>query len=219
MRRALLSWSGGKDSSMSLLETRKSGEFEVVALLTTVTREFDRISMHGVRRELLEAQGKMLGLPVEKVWVSKGAGNKEYESQMMACLERYKGSGVDHVIFGDIFLEDIRKYREDRLKEMDMHGDFPLWGRNTADLARLFVDSGFRAIICTVDPRKLDRKYCGIEFSEFVSKVPDGVDPCGENGEFHTFVYDGPIFESRIDARVGEAVLRDGFYFADIVPA
>jgi uncharacterized protein (TIGR00290 family) len=201
---------------MALFETKKNHAFEIVALLTTVTKEFDRISMHGVRRVLLEKQGELIGLPVEKVWISKGANNNEYELQMKDCLEKYKRLGVDNVIFGDLFLQDIRRYREERLSEIGMHGVFPLWGRNTAELAKLFVSSGFRAIMCTVDPRAMDRSHCGSEFADFLSNVPPGVDPCGENGEFHTFVYDGPIFKERIDVRVGETVLRDGFYFTDI---
>jgi len=217
MPRALLSWSGGKDSAMALFETRASNSFHVVALLTTVTRDFDRISMHGVRRVLLEKQAELLGLPVEKIWITKGAANQEYDSQMRRSLQKYKRSGVENVIFGDLFLQDIRRYREERLSEVGMRGVFPLWGRDTTKLARLIVDSGFRAIICTVDPKAMDKSYCGIEFdSDFVSRIPPGVDPCGENGEFHTFVYDGPTFKERIDIKVGDVVLRDGFYFADI---
>ena len=202
---------------MALFETRASNSFDVVALLTTVTRDFDRISMHGVRRVLLEKQAELLGLPVEKIWITKGAANQEYDSQMRRSLQKYKRSGVENVIFGDLFLQDIRRYREERLSEVGMRGVFPLWGRDTTKLARLIVDSGFRAIICTVDPKAMDKSYCGIEFdSDFVSRIPPGVDPCGENGEFHTFVYDGPTFKERIDIKVGDVVLRDGFYFADI---
>jgi uncharacterized protein (TIGR00290 family) len=219
MSRALLSWSGGKDSSLALFETRRSGTFDVTALLTTVTRDFDRISMHGVRRALLERQAELVGLPSEVVWISKGASNEEYDAQMRACLERHKRSGVEHVIFGDLFLRDIRKYREERLSELGMRAVFPLWGRDTAELARFFLDSGFKAIVCTVDPKALGKSFCGVEFdSHFLSRLPPGTDPCGENGEFHTFVYDGPIFSRKIDVRVGEVVMRDGFYFADISP-
>jgi uncharacterized protein (TIGR00290 family) len=176
--------------------------------------------MHGVRRALLEKQAELLGLPVEKVWITKGAANQEYDSQMKRSLEKYKRSGVENVIFGDLFLQDIRRYREERLSEVGMRGVFPLWGRDTAKLARLIVDSGFRAVICTVDPMTMDKSYCGVEFdSDFISRVPPGVDPCGENGEFHTFVYDGPIFRERINIKVGDVVRRDGFYFADISPA
>lgn len=204
---------------MALFEMRRSRSFDVIALLTTVTQEFDRISMHGVREALLEKQAELIGLPVEKVWITKSSDNKEYDSQMRRSLEKYKRSGVKHVIFGDLFLQDIRRYREERLSEVGMLAVFPLWGRDTAKLAKLFIDSGFRAIVCTVDPKALDNSYCGVEFDELLSKLPDGVDPCGENGEFHTFVYDGPIFRERIGVKVGDVVLRDGFYFADIIPS
>jgi uncharacterized protein (TIGR00290 family) len=219
MPQALLSWSGGKDSALSLFEAKRTGTFDLVALLTTVTRDFDRVSMHGVRRTLLEKQAEMVGLPVEKVWITKGVGNAEYEAQMRGCLEKYRANGVGEVIFGDLFLEDIRQYRERQLSKIGMKGIFPLWGRDTARLARTFIDSGFKAVVCTVDPKVLDRKFCGAEFADLLEELPPGVDPCGENGEFHTFVYDGPIFRKRIEVRVGEVVLREGFYFADVLPA
>lgn len=220
MEEALLSWSGGKDSAMALFETRAKRRLGISALLTTFTRDFDRVSMHGVRRSLLEKQSEMVGLPLEKVWITKGASNREYDSQMRKTLGVYARKGVRKVIFGDLFLEDIRRYREERLAEVGMRGVFPLWGRETGRLAKFFVDKGFRAIVCCVDPRALTRRFCGAEFDEeFISKLPAKVDPCGENGEFHTFVYDGPVFKKRIGVRAGRVVLRDGFYFADIVPA
>lgn len=217
--RALLSWSGGKDSSLALYELSKSKDFEVVALLTTLTRDFDRVSMHGVRRDLLLRQAKLLGLPLEEVWITKGAPNSEYESQMSRALLRHKSRGVRYVVFGDLFLEDIRRYREDRLSTMNMTGIFPLWGKDTSMLASLFIEEGFKAIVCTVDPKTLDPSFCGREFDRsFLSDLPRGVDPCGENGEFHTFVYAGPIFGEEIRVKKGEVVLRDGFYFADMLP-
>ncbi|MDV3277919.1 MAG: diphthine--ammonia ligase [Nitrososphaerales archaeon] len=219
MREALLCWSGGKDSAMAFHEITKQGLFHVPSLLTTFTRDFDRVSMHGVRRELLEQQAEMLGLPVEKVWINRGADNKEYDARMRFALEKHKAAGVEHVIFGDLFLQDIRRYREERLSELGMHCVFPLWGRETSALARSFIDSGFKAIVCCVDPKALGRDFCGAEFdSQFLSRLPSKVDPCGENGEFHTFVYDGPLFKDGIGVSVGEVVERDGFYFADIVP-
>lgn len=218
--RALLSWSGGKDSSLALYEVSRSGSFEIVSLLTTLTREFDRVSMHGVRRSLLEEQARCLQLPIEEVWIQKGAPNAEYESQMAKALSRHYSKGVRHVVFGDIFLEDIRKYREDMLAIMNMTGVFPLWKKDTKGVASFFIERGFRAIICTVDPKALDPSFCGREFDRsFLSDLPPQVDPCGENGEFHTFVYAGPIFEKEIGVRKGDVVCRDGFYFADIVPA
>ena len=217
--RVILSWSGGKDSSLTLYQIRKSDQFEVTALLTTLTRDFDRVSMHGVRRPLLVKQAECLRLPLEEVWIQKGAHNEEYEAQMAAALSKYHALGVRSVAFGDLYLEDIRKYREDRLAAINMRGVFPLWHSDTKDLARFFVDSGFRAIVCTVDPRALDPSFCGREFDRsFLSDLPTTVDPCGENGEFHTFVYAGPIFEKEIEIRRGAMVERDGFYFADIVP-
>jgi uncharacterized protein (TIGR00290 family) len=218
-RKALLSWSGGKDSSLALFEVRKSTEFQLVSLLTTLTRDFDRISMHGVRKSLLDIQAARIGLPVEEVWIRKGAPNTEYESLMSKALSKHYSDGVRHVVFGDLFLEDIRKYREDRLSRIDMTGVFPLWKKDTAELASYFIKEGFRAILCTVDPKALDPSFCGRDFDEsFLSDLSTGVDPCGENGEFHTFVYGGPMFEKEIPVRKGDVVLRDGFYFADIIP-
>jgi len=196
----------------------KSG-YEVKALLTTVTADFDRISMHGVRRTLLHAQASSLGLPLEEVWIHNGASNEAYEAQMRAALSRYRADGVEEVAFGDLFLRDIRDYREDRLGQMAMRGLFPLWGRDTRALSREFIELGFRAVVCCVDPRRLGKEFCGMEFDRpFLESLPSGVDPCGENGEFHTFVYAGPIFENEIEITKGEVVLRDGFYFADLLP-
>ena len=215
----LLSWSGGKDSALALQELVRARQYTVRALLTTVTEEFDRISMHGVRRSLLSAQASSLGLPVEEVWIPKNSSNEIYETRMREVLTRYKDRGVERVAFGDIFLQDIRSYREERLAQIGMRGVFPLWERNTSRLAREFVDSGFRAVVCCVDPRRLPGEFCGREYDlAFLESIPASVDPCGENGEFHTFVYAGPIFSNEIPILKGEVVLRDGFYFADVVP-
>ena len=213
----LLSWSGGKDSALSLREIAHSGKYNVKALLTTVTEGFDRVSMHGVRRDVLRAQASSLGVPLEEVWIPKNSSNEIYEARMKAVLTRYKERGVEEVAFGDLFLRDIRAYREERLAQLGMRGTFPLWGRDTGGLAREFVEAGFRAVLCCVDPRKLPKEFCGREFdTAFLESIPSSVDPCGENGEFHTFVYDGPIFSKRIPVGKGEVVLRDGFYFADL---
>ncbi|MDE1852306.1 MAG: adenine nucleotide alpha hydrolase [Thaumarchaeota archaeon] len=218
IREAILSWSGGKDSSLAFYELSKSNDFKIVSLLTTLTRDFDRISMHGVRRDLLDEQAKRLGLPLEEVWITKGAPNSEYESEMSKALSKHYSKGVRHVVFGDLFLEDIRRYREDKLSTMNMSGIFPLWKKDTRKLASFFIEHRFRAMVCTVDPKALDPSFCGREFdNSFLSDLPAGVDPCGENGEFHTFVYAGPIFDKEIAIRRGEVVLRDGFYFADIL--
>lgn len=215
----LLSWSGGKDSSMSLYEVKKAGNIRVGGLLTTVTVDFNRVSMHGVRRSLLHAQASSLGLPLEEVLIPKDASNVIYEKQMRKVLTRYKARGVREVAFGDLFLQDIRSYREERLGQIGMKAIFPIWGRNTTELAGEFVALGFRAVLCCVDPRKLAKEFCGREFdSSLLESLPAGVDPCGENGEFHTFVYAGPIFKKEIPITKGETVLRDGFYFTDLLP-
>jgi uncharacterized protein (TIGR00290 family) len=215
----LMSWSGGKDSSLALYKIRMEGSYEVKALVTTVTEEFDRVSMHGVRRSLLHAQASSLGLPLEEVWIPKDASNEVYEARMEAVLLKHKDEGVEQVAFGDLFLQDIRSYREDRLGQIGMRGIFPLWGLDTARLAAEFIEQGFRAVVCCVDPKQLGKEFCGREFDRsFLESLPAGVDSCGENGEFHTFVYAGPIFKKEIGIAKGEVVLRGGFYFADLIP-
>lgn len=217
--RALLSWSGGKDSSLALYEVSKSRQYEVVSLLTTMTKEFERVSMHGVRRSLLLEQAKRLRLPIVEVWIRKGAANIEYEEQMSKVLAESYSEGVRHVVFGDLFLDDIRRYREEKLSTTGMSGVFPLWLKDTKMLASYFLEQGFKAIVCTVDPKALSPTFCGREFdASFLTDLPASVDPCGENGEFHTFVYGGPIFDREVEVRKGEVVFRDGFYFADILP-
>lgn len=219
--RILLSWSGGKDSALALYELQCSKEFEVVALLTTVTRDYDRISMHGVRRVLLERQAASLGLPLEIVFITKNASNAEYESKMQAVLEKHGCDGVKGVAFGDIFLEDLRKYREDNLAKLGMRGIFPLWKRETNAMARHFMALGFRTVIACVDSQALDSRFVGREFdAQFLSDLPAGVDPCGENGEFHSFVYAGPIFREKIVCQRGEITFRDNrFYYCDLIPS
>ena len=221
MRKVLFAWSGGKDSAMALHEIRKDPEIEVVALLTTVTRDYDRISMHGIRCELLEAQAESIGLPVEKVFISVGASNEDYEAAMRKVLEKHKARGVTAVAFGDIFLEDLRKYREDKLAQVGMSAIFPLWMRDTSKLAREFISLGFRAIVSCADSEKGTGAFAGREFDEqLLSELPEGCDPCFENGECHSFVYAGPVFRHPIPVKTGEIVLRDErFYFCDILPA
>lgn len=216
---AILSWSGGKDSSLALQEVLESPNLNVVSLLTTLTRDFNRVSMHGVRRALLRIQARNLRLPLDEVWIRKEAPNDEYSSAMREAMLRHRARGVRCVVFGDIFLEDIRRFREVELSKLAMEGVFPLWMKDTTRLATQFVKDGFKAVVCTVDPRALKKSYCGREFDEsFISNLPPSVDPCGEHGEFYTFVYDGPVFEKEVPIRKGEIVLRDGFYFADILP-
>ena len=207
-----------KRHSLCLLEAKKAN-LEIAGLLTTVTRDFDRISMHGVRTELLRKQASVLDLPLYVAYIPKVSTNAIYQDSMVSVLLPLKNSGISAVLFGDLFLQDIRGYREKFLESLGMDCMFPLWGKDTRKLAYYFVERGFKAIICCVDPRKLDKKFCGREYDgSFLSDIPKDVDPCGENGEFHTFVYDGPIFREEIQVRTGEIVERDSFYFADILP-
>ncbi len=219
MEKALFCWSGGKDSATSLYEIWKTKKYEVVSLLTTITEGYDRISMHGVRRVLVEQQAKSLGLPIEEVFISKASSNEEYESKMREVLTRFKKDGVSLAIFGDVFLKGVRKYREDNLLKLGMKGIFPIWGRNTARLTRTFIDLGFRAITTCVDSKVLDKRFLGrVIDKDFLDDLPSNVDPAGEDGEFHSFVFDGPIFGERIAYTLGEQVLRDSFYFCDLLP-
>jgi len=216
----LLSWSGGKDSARALYEIQQSGEYSVAALLSTITEDYDRISMHGVRRELLERQAEAIGLPLEKIHIPKDASNGEYEARMEAVLERHCRAGVSAVAFGDIFLEDVRQYREKKLAQLGMRGIFPIWNKNSAELARSFVELGFKAVVVCVDSRRLDESFAGKMLdAEFLQGLPARVDPCGENGEFHSFVFDGPIFSEEIKFRLGETVRRDAFWYRDLLPA
>ncbi len=219
MEKVILCWSGGKDSALALYELRKSGHYEVIALLTTITEDYDRVSMHGIRRSLLEEQAGHIGLPVEKVLITKDASTEDYASRMAAALNRYKRQGVREVAFGDIFLEDIRSYRENNLSQVGMKGLFPLWGKDTAGISRSFIGLGFRAVITCVDTRALDKSFTGRFFDEsFLNDLPSGVDPAGENGEFHSFVFDGPLFRKKVGFEIGERRLADSFLFCDLVP-
>jgi uncharacterized protein (TIGR00290 family) len=220
IEKILLCWSGGKDSAFALHELQKANRFEVAALITTVTEGYDRISMHGVRRTLLEQQAASLGIPLEKVVISQQATNEEYGTKMQALLESYLLQGITKVAFGDLFLEDLRKYREKNLAKIGMSGVFPIWKRDTTAMAREFISLGFRTVICCVDAEALDGKFVGRNFdAEFLAELPKAVDPCGENGEFHSFVYDGPIFKNQIPFEKGEIVLRDKrFYYCDLIP-
>lgn len=220
MENVLVSWSGGKDCAIALYEILRSENYQISALLTTVTQGYDRISMHGVRRILLEQQVASLGFPLEKVFISQNASNEEYETNMGRILAKYKGAGVTSVVFGDIFLEDLRKYREDKLATLGLQGIFPLWKKDTQKLARSLTVLGFKAITTCVDNTALDRQFVGREIAEqFLSKLPSKVDPCGENGEYHSFVFDGPIFKDRVSFTRGEIVLRENrFWYCDLIP-
>ncbi len=220
IKKALFAWSSGKDSAMALHELRSSGRYEVSALLSVITEGYDRISMHGVRRILLERQAESLGLSLEKIFISQNSSDKEYEEKMRKVLLNYKEKGVLDVVFGDIFLEDLRKYREDNLARVGMSGVFPIWKRDTAELANTFIDLGFKAVVTCVDTKVLNGSFAGRTFDKrFLHDLPSGVDPCGENGEFHSFVYGGPIFKDEVSLDKGDIVLRDNrFSYCDLVP-
>ncbi len=220
MEKVLFSWSGGKDSALGLHEVLADKHYQVVALLTTVTEDYDRISMHGVRRILLERQAESLGIPLEIMLISSQAGNQEYETRMAALLKKYKGLGVNLVAFGDIFLEDLRKYREKNLDGLDMKGIFPLWKRDTGELMRTFIATGFKAMTVCVDTQMLAGRFSGRMIDQqFIADFPKTADVCGENGEYHSFVFDGPIFKRAVSCVMGEKVLRENrFYYCDLIP-
>ncbi len=220
MKKVLFTWSGGKDGALALYELQKSNEFIVSALLTTVTDGYDRISMHGVRTALLEKQAISLDIPLRKIVITKSAPNEEYEQKMHHLLSGYKKSGVSHVVFGDIFLEDLRVYRERNLEKIGMEALFPIWKRDTKELAETFIRLGFRAIITCVDSQALVGAFAGRLFDkDFLVDLPESVDPCGENGEFHSFVFDGPLFREPVCYEKGAVVLRDErFWFCDLIP-
>ncbi|HXZ98132.1 MAG TPA: diphthine--ammonia ligase [Candidatus Acidoferrum sp.] len=220
VERVNLSWSGGKDSALAFRELSRDPRYEVRSLLTTVTEGYDRISMHGVRIPLLDQQANALRLPLVKVPIPQSANNEQYESKMREALARERANGVTTVAFGDIFLEDIRRYREEKLSQVGMKAIFPIWKRDTRELALEFINAGFRAILTCVDSKQLDGSFVGRTFDRsLLEDLPSKVDPCGENGEFHTFVYSGPIFSQPIPVRKGEIVLRENrFYYCDLLP-
>lgn len=232
--KALFCWSGGKDSALCLYEVLLEGKYEVKYLLTTINENFKRISMHGVQEELLEKQAAAIGIPLLKMYVKEGS-YEEYERKMEELLLQAKSEGIDHVIFGDIFLEDLRKYREDKLAKIAMNGVFPLWKKNTKELIDHFISLKFKTITCCINDFYLSEEHVGVEIdAKFVESLPNNVDPCGENGEFHTFCFDGPIFKNKIGFNLGEKVykpveVRDdsvcstdvnpkGFWFCDLIP-
>jgi len=217
--KALLAWSSGKDSAWSLHALRAAGEVEVVGLLTTINEAFDRVAMHAVRTELLRAQAAATALPLWPVPIPWPCSNAEYEAAMAAAMARARAEGITQVAFGDLFLEDVRRYREERLAPIGITPLFPLWGTPTDALARRMVEAGLRARLTCVDPKSLDARFAGREFdAALLAELPPTVDPCGERGEFHTFAYDGPMFGRPVPVRAGEVVRRDGFVFADLLP-
>ena len=214
--KAYVAWSSGKDSAFALHEARRLGLADVVGVLTTITEPFKRVSMHGVRRSILAAQTDALGLPCTEVPLPFPCSNEVYAERMAAAVARIKSQGVRHIVFGDLFLEDIRAYREENLEAAGMQAVFPLWGRDTSALAREMLASGLVAHLTCVDPKQLDSQFAGRRFDlDLLSDLPPGVDPCGERGEFHTVVTAGPMFGVSLDVVAGEVVERDGFVFAD----
>lgn len=217
---AALSWSGGKDSALALRALRAGPGPAPGALITTVTADYGRISMHGVRRELLARQAQAVGLPLVEVEIPAACSNDVYEQRMGQALAESPLEQVQTIAFGDLYLADIRAYREARLGTVGKHAVFPLWGRDTGGLAREFIAAGFRAMLVCVDPTKLDPGFAGRNYDdELLAELPPGVDACGENGEFHTFVHAGPIFSEPIGCETGEIVSRDGFVFCDVLAA
>jgi uncharacterized protein (TIGR00290 family) len=215
----LFCWSGGKDSALALHTLLQQNEVRIAALLTTVTEGYDRISMHGVRRELLRRQAESLRLPLHEVFIPPKCGNPLYEARMEEALLFFFEQGIRHVAFGDIFLEDLRLYREKNLARVAMQALFPIWKRDTRELIREFHAAQFRSVTVCIDSKVLDPSFAGRELDEsFFADLPPGVDPCGENGEFHTFVFDGPIFSRPIGFTLGEVVQRDSFIFRDLLP-
>lgn len=231
---AIFSWSGGKDSSYALYKVMQEGVYDVKYLLSTINGNFRRLSMHGVREELIEAQSASIGIPLRKVYVYE-ADNASYEKQMSLFLEHVKQEGIGHVIFGDIFLEDLRAYREEKMKQVDMQCVFPIWKEDTATLIQDFISKGFKTLTCCINDGYLDESWCGRLIDEdFVNELPSTVDPCGENGEFHSFCYDGPLYRFPLPVKTGELTYRPleikttnhptpikdagtkGFWFSDI---
>lgn len=213
-----LSWSSGKDSAWTLHTLRTSGEFEVAALLTTINQDAARVAMHAVREELLEEQARAAGVRLVKVPIPSRCSNAVYEAAMAAAVAQARAEGVRHMAFGDLFLEDIRRYREEKLGAVGITPVFPIWGLPTAALAREMVAAGLRAYLTCVDPGKLDSSFAGRLFDrQLLDELPPAIDPCGENGEFHSFAFAGPMFSHPIDAKTGQIVERDGFIFADVL--
>lgn len=207
--KAIFNWSSGKDSALALYKTLQEDQFEITSLLTSINEEFQRISMHGVHVSLLEQQAKSLGFPLIKMELPKEPSMEEYREIMSKTMSTIQSQGITHSIFGDIFLEDLRKYREDQLKSIGMNGVFPLWKIDTTDLIHEFLELGFKTVVTCVNETYLDKSFAGrIIDHDFIKDLPENVDPCGENGEFHTFTFDGPIFKNPIDFEVGETVKK-----------
>jgi len=231
-QQAIFNWSGGKDSALALYHVLKEGRFDIKHLVTTVNSKYDRISMHGVRNELLTAQGLELGLPIKRILLPETPSMEDYDAIMKEQLSEINNQKITHSIFGDIFLEDLRAYRENRLKEVGLKGHFPLWKRDTTEIVNEFIDLGFKTMVVCADSALLGNDFTGrVIDKDFLKDLPKNVDPCGENGEFHTFVFDGPIFKNPIKFELGKKTYREyeiskddnsnkpaGFHFCDLIP-
>lgn len=232
MKKALFAWSGGKDSALALSYILEQKEFEVLGLMTTLNKNFKRISMHGVREETLDKQADSIGIPLVKIWVEEGT-YEEYEKQMEKTLLAYKAKGITHVIFGDIFLEDLKDYRDKNLAKVDLKGHYPMWKKNTSELIQEVLDKGFKTITCCINDQYLNESHSGALITpKWIKELPKEVDPCGENGEFHTFCFDGPIFKKPLAISTGQKKYQPleekyidksktpftkGFWFTDII--
>ena len=214
----IFSWGSGKDSVLSLYELGKTNRYETVALLTTISKEFNRVSFHGVPANLVEKQAESIGFTLDKIILSASSSVEEYASKIENSLLKYRNRGIKKIVYGDIFLEDLREFRIKCLDKIGMEGIFPLWKRDTKEIIKKFISLGFKAITTSVDSKVLDKSFVGRMVDEnFLKDLPDNVDPCGENGEFHTFVFDGPIFKNKINFSIGKIVLRDSFYYCDLI--
>jgi uncharacterized protein (TIGR00290 family) len=216
--RAAVSWSGGKDSTFALYKMLKANNYHIDSLLTTITEGVNRISIHGVRESLLEKQAASLNIPLKKMYIPKNSSNELYQQRMEEQLIELKKQGIETVIFGDILLEDVRAYREELIEKQKMKAIFPLWGQSTDELIKEFLSLGFKTVTTCIDTQRVSNKFLGREIDElFINELPDNVDPCGENGEFHTFTFSGPIFKQKIDFSLGETVEKGRFYFRDLL--
>ena len=219
MKNIWLSWSSGKDSAFTLYELKRNKSVKVCGLITTVSRNYSRVSMHSTRDILLKKQAENLGLPLKKILIPSPCSNEIYEKKMRKVTDNIVSEGANQLAFGDLFLEDVRKYRCEKLSGSNLEPIFPIWGLNTKKLAKQIINLGFKAYLTCVDPRKLPPSFIGREFNlDLLSDFPDEIDHCGENGEFHTFVFDGPIYSEPIKCKLGEKSERDGFWFCDVIP-
>lgn len=219
IKKILLSWSSGKDSAWALHVLRQRSDVEVVGLFSTVNQEFERVAMHAVRNELVKRQAESAGLPVQLIPIPFPCSNADYENIMGAFIKQVKQQGIDGIAFGDLYLEDIRNYREEKLANTGITPIFPLWGKDTRLLSEEMLQGGLRAIITCIDPKTMPSELAGKEYNQsFLQQLPTDVDPCGEKGEFHSFAFDGPAFKRPVNVAVGETVSRDGFIFTDLLP-